>query len=262
MSWQGATLKAMSRQWRVRFGVVGGLALLFVLVVLGVLERWEPLKPGERFPIYDFASALLGTAANIIMAGAALLAFTLWRKQIAGETHHDLARRLARLIETRNNATEAIAMWARVEGGSSDAAVLVRPFRELSSNIEELRKLELEAEAYWGRRYSKPIADFTFWCRVLCNAIEELGDRRPGGFYRIGMHVFDGGSPDSAGAQNVGSLATLLDEWLGSHVGRPSAVPFTEAEFDRRVQLARGTTQHVGWRGGETQTSGADDAAR
>ncbi len=183
------------------------------------------------------------------MAGAALVAFTLWRKQIAGETHHDLAKRLATtVIDAGTNANGAMSMWRRVAEESWEPTTLKRPFKNLSASIDELRKLELEAEAYWGRRYSKPIADLAFWCSVLNNAIEELSERRPATFYRIGMNIFDGGKPDSTGARNIHSLAALLDDWLGHQVGRPNALPFTQEEFDRRVKETQGTTQHEGWR--------------
>jgi hypothetical protein len=106
---------------------------------------------------------LIGTAANVVMAGAAVAAYKLWHRQVKAPSEHELARRLAKALhavtEVRDVVLDALVEGAKpatvanhVLGGILSLKTLEDGEPNLKAAVEAVRALEHDVEITWGEQ--------------------------------------------------------------------------------------------------------------
>jgi hypothetical protein len=101
---------------------------------------------------------VLGAPANIAMAVAAGFALTLWRKQIAGASHHELAKKLSgalRQVAITRDAALRVGLQGVIDRKNVIRSALAGQslpdsVRSLDAALHELGPLEGQVAVQWG----------------------------------------------------------------------------------------------------------------
>lgn len=188
--------------------------------------------------------SVIGVVANVIMAGVAGLALNTWRKQIAGESQHDLAKRLSGVLRQVAIARdEAIANLGAVLEGESGmrgrAALIAETYlpdnaRMLTDAVASLAALEGEVAVLWDEGFLTVIETI----RVESSTLARYLTARVSGTEHLEdvMDLLQYSAPTVAPTFTLGTYKWELDEltklaqqWLAPHVGR-KGTRVTDAE--------------------------------
>lgn len=182
----------------------------------------------------DIVSAI-GVAANVIMAGVAALALNTWKKQIAGESQHDLAKRLSGVLcRVAIARDEAIVNLGAVLEGESRRQVyagliaetyLPENARVLADAVASLAALEGEVAVLWDEGAVAVIETI----RVESSRLARYLQARVSGTKRLEdvVDLLQYSAPTIAPTFTLGTykwdldeLTKLVQQWLAPHVGR------------------------------------------
>jgi hypothetical protein len=188
-------------------------------------------------------ATVLGALANIVMAVAAGFALTLWRKQISGASHHELAKKLSgvlRQVAITHEATlhDLQNFNDRKDVTRSALAGLFLPdnVRSLDAALHELGALEGQVAVQWGDEMLRLVAIIRTESVAMVRHIDaELADTKDA--KTIAMQIlynapriaptFVRGTYQRA----LGLFMRLVQDWLGAHVGREGASFMSTAEL-------------------------------
>lgn len=189
----------------------------------------------------------IGVVANVVMAVVAAMAVNTWRKQLSGESQHDLAKRLSRTLRqvaiARDEAVKNLGAVLDFETGGDNriGALFAGGYLEtngktLDGATSELAGLEGEVAVLWDekllavietiRKESKTLARYLAARTAATNRSENVAE----------LIVF--GTPAVAPTFTLGTYKYALDQltnlaqlWLQPHLGRKHASFMEPAEL-------------------------------
>lgn len=180
---------------------------------------------------------VLGGIANVVMAGAAVAALKLWRRQIAGASDHELAKRVSAAIwEMQVQRDRTLGDLATFR----DPAQRELPFfhelvrdpleghvKELSDAAKDLEALEPLIAAQWGDTVQDLFAAIRHSSQgLVAFATVELYPEQDGvELHRLAC-TFPHIAPTYTGPafkKAIDAYTKLAQEWLGVHLNRAAS---------------------------------------
>ena len=222
-------------------------ATLFVtVVVVGVLALVALLIWGSWMASDGpaFLVAYMGLLANVVMAAAAVWAFTSWRKQISGQTHHDIAKRVGIAMQHLRWSTvvffDGWHSWRTTEPARTDTIMAL--MQKLLSTIEEVRVVTVEVRAVWGDETAGVLQSLGDACSIAAESVISEINNEP---YAASLlrRLLEGGLPGEPGGRcrrEIKDLISITEDWAAPYIGRVGKRPMTEDEIDERRWRAAG----------------------
>lgn len=185
------------------------------------------------------AVGAIGTCVGTLVTGAAAFvawrALNMWREQLAGQSQHDLAKRLRgalRDVQTARDATLHDLQWASNRHDLMRAALGSRSLPDnvkvLDGAVQKLAALEGEVAVLWGDEVLALIVRIGSQSAALTKHV--LAEQAPiNDLDKIGARIVYV-APDIVPTYTRGTYQVALDrltalaqEWVAPHVGRAGA---------------------------------------
>ncbi len=199
----------------------------------------------------ELALALVGAAANVVMAGAALIALTLWRKQVAGASHHELAKKLSgalRQVAIARAATVKDLKWLQDEEKTDVDATVMKVLaqqslesdaQQLSDAVDDLKALEGQVAVQWGDEMLELVElirseSSTVAVHALVYLDPERRDTPVAQIVLSSPHAVAPTFTRGAYEKALDLYTRLAQEWLAVHVGRDGAKAIDAKELAAR----------------------------
>lgn len=193
---------------------------------------------------------VVGAIANVVMAYAAVAALNLWRKQIAGASHHGLAKSLSMALRQARLAREATLGNLRRVGSDGFDGQLARLFapnwfskdvQTLEAAATTLTALELEIGVHWGDVMVHLV-------RTIRSETSLLAAHAKSAFapnMTEDMRVFLASWPSETGfapftgrafGRALDVYTDLAEKWLAVHLGHAGATPMSTEELELKCK--------------------------
>ena len=221
------------------------LAASVVITPLAVwLFVWGVRMAGDE---PAFVIAYFGMVANVAMAGAAVWAFTSWRKQISGQTRHDIAKRVGIAMQhLRWSTVVFFERWHTWRASEPPRAFsIAEPVRDFLSTVEEVRIVTMEVRAVWGDETSGLLQSVGDLCSIVATSVVSEVNSEP---YAASLlrPLLEGGLPGMPGGRRrreIQDLISIIEDWAAPYIGREGKRPMSEDEIDERRWRAAGLTE-------------------
>jgi hypothetical protein len=200
--------------------------------------------------LFEDALGTVGALANVITAFAAVAALKLWRKQVAGASHHELAKKVSGALRLAAIARrEVVEALRSLDDESEDLnrqiarALAPESVRRggafLGDAVEELEALEGQVAVQWGDAVLGLIVIIRSESKGLFNYAAAEYDPKIKDSPRGYLAIF--APPNIAPSYTGSAFSKALDlytqlaqDWLAVHVGRDAARAMDADELDER----------------------------
>lgn len=217
--------------WLIVMGIVGGLALVFLLGA-GAGQEWGAEQWG---PVASWVASAVTLAAVVIALRQAILA-----QREARRGH--LARLVDHEVSRRRECIEALGnLWAAITGMQMDFAAWTDNLQTLpvDSLREEIRRFSWE----WQNRIERPlfVALLVLRGTALNDAVGKVNDKineiKDEGLEPIRQAVKDGRRPDTAGIEGITSMWKNVIDRRNEHLTLARQhFSLTRADVEKSVQ--------------------------
>ena len=193
---------------------------------------------------------IIGGAASVVMAIAAVVALSTWRKQLAGTSHHELAKKLSAALRQVAIAREAtlgdLRRVRKLDPNQLNDShgeqlfayamhTLKQDAEQLSNAATELRALEGQVDVQWGKTMQQIVEVIAVESAMLASiAATDPADRI--GRAAMGF-IYASSDPIAPTVTGVAFEKALTDytelaqQWLSPHVGREGAKAMSTEEL-------------------------------